>query len=101
MKLDPSVSDEIERQYNRIVRNEEYLLEKDALGSAYFFGNESDLCKCNIMACIARDTKEKADAEEYQLNLELTPKSPLKLKEEHPLEYAVIMSYTFQKPIKL
>ena len=44
LKLDPSVSDEIERQYNRIVRNEEYLLEKDALGSAYFFGNESDLC---------------------------------------------------------
>ena len=75
LKLDPSVSDEIERQYNRIVRNEEYLLEKDALGSAYFFGNESDLCKCNIMACIARDTKEKADAlfTCFEYALERTP----------------------------
>lgn len=100
LKLDPSVSDEIERQYNRIVRNEEYLLEKDALGSAYFFGNESDLCKCNIMACIARDTREKADAEEYQLNLELLQKALSKLKEEHPLEYAVIMSYYFSETNK-
>ena len=69
-------------------------------GSAYFFGNESDLCKCNIMACIARDTKEKADAEEYQLNLELLQKALSKLKEEHPLEYAVIMSYYFSETNK-
>lgn len=96
-KFDESVPENIEKQYNRIVRNEEYLLEKDALGTAYFFGDENELYKYNIMNCIARDQKEMEDAARYQADLELLHKALIKLKEDFPNEYDVIMSYYFSE----
>ena len=56
-----SVSPEIEKEYNRIVRREEYLLERDPIGDAYLFGDEDELYKYNIVDCITRIEQEKAE----------------------------------------
>ena len=37
------IPEEIEKIYNRIVRKEEYSLEKDALGKSVLFGSEDEL----------------------------------------------------------
>ena len=42
-KFPEEVSEKLEKTYNKIVRHEEYLYEKDAVSKAIFFGDEEEL----------------------------------------------------------
>lgn len=90
-----SVPQEIEKEYNRIVRREEYLLEKDPIGDAYLFGDEDELYKYNIVDCITRMEQEKAEESQQMEMLELLRKALKRLKEEHPYEYGLVNKYYF------
>ena len=88
-----SVSPEIEKEYNRIVRREEYLLERDPIGDAYLFGDEDELYKYNIVDCITRIEQEKAEESDKIEMIELLRKAIEKLKEEYPYEYGLVSKY--------
>jgi DNA-directed RNA polymerase specialized sigma subunit len=89
------VSDEIEKSYNRIVRHEEYSLEKDALSKAVFFGSEEELYKENISEYIMRKSVEESERKKLDNDIELLNKALCRLKKEHPSEYDVVQCYFF------
>lgn len=95
IKFDDSVPNSIEKEYNRIVRSEEYLLEKDVLGSADLFGDENELYKYNLAEILIHNENEKSENEEKQQKLILLRKALIKLKEEHFSEYELIYNYYF------
>lgn len=89
------VPKEIEQAYNKIVRREEYNLEKDALGNALLFSNEEELYKENIADYILRRGSESERNEEQVKMIELLHKALERLKVDYPLEYELIQQYYF------
>jgi hypothetical protein len=79
------VSDEIEKSYNRIVRHEEYSLEKDALSKAVFFGSEEELYKENISEYIMRKSVEESERKKLDNDIELLNKALCRLKKRTPV----------------
>ena len=98
--FDDNVPKDIVKQYNRVIRKEEYILEKDALGSAIFFGSEDELFKHNIMKYIQGIETDKEAVEEQENEILLLKKALVKLKEKYPAEYEIVRSYYFSAPSK-
>ena len=91
------IPEEIEKIYNRIVRKEEYSLEKDALGKSVLFGSEDELYRYNISEYIAQQNAEKSQNKEHQEMLALLNKALDRLKEEYPIEYEIMQLYYFSE----
>ena len=89
IKLD-NVSSEFEKQYNKIVRKEEYLLEKDPIGNAVFFGNEDELYKHKIVDYITAKENDKIESQRCK---EYLRNALAELKIKYPLEYSILESY--------
>ncbi len=90
IKFSDDVPNSIEKHYNRILRREEYLLEKDPLGSAVFFGNEDELYKYNIVGYIISKENEQNRSDN---GYEFLTKALDKMKKVYPMEYEVLESY--------
>ena len=90
-----NVPEDITKQFNKILRHEEYLLEKDPLGKAIFFGNENELYKYNIEQYINdKENEENLNNESVQ-EIELLKQALKKLKKIYPLEHEIVMHYYF------
>lgn len=97
IKLPDGVSEEFEKIYNKIVRHEEYLYEKDSVSKAIFFGDEEELYRQNIAGYIInQETEEKEHTEMCNKIVELH-NALEKLKKDYPMEYEIIQLYYFSE----
>ena len=94
-KFPEEVSEKLEKTYNKIVRHEEYLYEKDAVSKAIFFGDEEELYKQNIaMYIINLELEEKEHAEKCE-RIAVLHKALESLKKNYPMEYEIIQPYYY------
>ena len=94
-KLDSQISYEFEQLYNKILRREEYLLEKDALGNALLFGSEDDLYYKNGSLFNVNKLSDDSENKEHEKMIKLLYKALKILKDKHPSEYELIQLYYF------
>lgn len=96
-KFPEEVSEELEKTYNKIVRHEEYLYEKDAVSKAIFFGDEEELYSQNISRYIInQETEEKEHAKKCG-KIAVLHKALERLKKDYPMEYEIIQLYYFSE----
>ena len=88
IKLD-NVPGDLEKQYNKIVRQQDYRLEKDALGRAVLFGNEDELYKYRIVDYIIAKDNEKKESKRCK---EYLKKALAELEKTYPMEHKVFTS---------
>lgn len=96
-KFPEEVPEEFEKIYNKIVRHEEYLYEKDSVSKAIFFGDEEELYRQDIAGhIINQETEEKEHTEMCNKIAELR-NALEKLKKDYPIEYEIIQLYYFSE----
>lgn len=96
-KFPEEVSEELEKTYNKIVRHEEYLYEKDAVSKATFFGDEEELYRQNIAKYIINLESEEKEHAETCGRIAALHKAIEKLKKDYPMEYEIIQLYYFSE----
>ncbi len=91
-----NVNQEIKREYNRIVRHEEYLTEKDAKHICWHYGTEEELNEYILMKQKNSMFKHEAElAEKETEKYELLSYALSELKSKHKRDYSILMEYYF------
>lgn len=93
---DYNVPEETEREYNRIVRHEEYLERKDREAIAVHYESEESLYVNPLMKNMQSGAESQREAENLkQERLQLLPAALEKLKEVNEISYSILMDYYF------
>lgn len=96
-KFPEEISEKFEKTYNKIVRHEEYLYEKDAVSKAIFFGDEEELYWQNIAGYIINLESEEKEHTKLCDRIAELRNALEKLKKNYPMEYEVIQLYYFSE----